>query len=265
MNNQQLIQAQRAIEQFFYKVRVNIALYDILRSEDYADFQKDMRLAIENQILYFAKVEKVNQVIGAQKIDEDLLKRIFLYYPILQEFINEQDFKDYLKTVSDKGVQSATSAVGVDREFTVKNLEKIIEKRIKFSTESIDNTTVAWIANQLDKAVKSGASSYEIAKVLRDLAKDQAQMRAETIAEQEAAWMVGESQMDVYKQAGVTKKRLITSRDEVVCTLCLGDEAAGEIGIKEAFPSGAVGTPIHIRCRCFVLPVTSTPIEVEPL
>lgn len=264
MNNQQLIQVQRAIEQFFVKVRVNVPLYDILRSELYIEFEKDMRLAIENQILYFAKVEKVNQVIGVQKIDSELLKTIFLYYPLLQEFVNATEFKDYLSTVSTKGIESAKNVVGIEREVVIKNLDKILSTRVATSMEGIDDTTVRWIAQRLSDGVKSGASSYEIAKMLRDLAKDQAEMRAQTIAEQEAAWALGETQLRTYKAVGVQKKKLITSRDELVCPICIADETVGEIGIDAKFPSGAVATPIHIRCRCFIMPIIAgVPLAVE--
>lgn len=263
MNNQNLIQVQRSIEQFFYKVRVNIALHNVMQTSDYRAFRKQMRIAIENQILYFAKTEKVNQVVGAQKSDHTF-ENLILLYPVLQKFIDQEDFEKYLTMAGQKGVDAAINLLGNNQQYSLDGqMKEAFLNRVDSSFSQIDNTTMNWIDKTLRDAMDRGLSSYDTAKLLRDNAREQALMRSETIAEQEAAWALGETQLDVYKEAGVEKKKLVTSRDELVCALCLADEEAGEINANDAFPSGAVATPIHIRCRCFVMPVLREPIAIN--
>lgn len=263
MNNQNLIQVQRSIEQFFYKVRVNIALHNIMETQDYKAFRKQMRIAIENQILYFAKIEKVNEVVGAQK-SHDIYDNLLLLYPVLQQFIDQEDFRNYLLMAAEKGADAANNLLRTNTPYDIPaRMGKEFTSRVTSSMSQIDGTTMNWIGKTLQDAMDRGLSSYDTAKLLRDAAREEAIMRSEMIAEQEAAWALGETQLDLYQEAGVAKKKLITSRDESVCPLCLGDEEAGEIDASASFPSGAVATPIHIRCRCFVMPVLRDPIAVN--
>ena len=68
MNIQQALQIKRSLETFFYKVRFNIGLHNVLASEQYREFQKNIETSLNNQILYFAKYEKVNSIVGFGRV-----------------------------------------------------------------------------------------------------------------------------------------------------------------------------------------------------
>lgn len=270
MQLQQLIQAQRAIETFFYRVRVNIALHDILNSKEHSEFKKKMNAGIKAQLIHFATTDKIDQLLEVKKVDgkpdeDSIFDNINPLFLGLLVFVASDDIQRYLEYSAKRGGTSAYHLLEIDGQYVLTDsMKKLIAQRIPELVGFLDETTQKWLARLVARAAFGGASSYEIAKLLRDQARKIAQIRSEIIAENEAAVYLGEATLEVYKDNGVDYKRLITSRDERVCPICIADEDAGDIPLNQAFPSGRVFTPIHIGCRCFVLPVTKTPIPVEP-
>jgi SPP1 gp7 family putative phage head morphogenesis protein len=275
MNLQELKKIQRALETFFYKIRFNIALYSLAHSANYIIFKTAVRDALKKQILYFAKVEKVLSIIGVEKTetekavkelsDKDLLKNLMRLWVPLTEFIKESEISAYLFWSANKGGQNGLDKLKIDKTFELINesILKEIDKRKEEMIKLIDGTTQSWIARTIEQGIRDRASTFEIAKLLRDASTTHAEERAELIAEQEASLLFGELELEVYKRNGVQYKKLITSRDEMVCPTCMADEEAGEIPIDEPFPSGNLFPPVHYRCRCFVLPVIPKQIK-EP-
>ena len=91
--------------------------------------------------------------------------------------------------------------------------------------------------------------------MLRRSARSVARERADTIAEQEAALMIGEMELEVFKRNNIKFHVWVTSHDELVCQICMSNETGGKVAVGDEFPTGVLSSPAHIRCRCMTLPV----------
>ena len=269
MNLQQLKKVQQAIESFFYKIRFNIGLYNLLHNRNFYNFQNKINDALKKQILYFAKVEKINDIIGFEKAvkeltEKDLLTKIKKLWIPLTAFIGIPILNSYLRRAAEKGGQIGLDKLKIDKKFKLvnKKILELVEKRTKESIELIDRTTQDWIARTIEQGLRDNLSHIEIAKLLRNNAIQSAKERSTLIAEQEAALMIGELETEVYKKNGIESYKWITSRDELVCIDCMANEEAGEVKVGEIFPGGVLTTPQHQRCRCMIMPILSKTMEI---
>ncbi len=261
---QQLKQVQQAIENFFYRNKFNLALYKIINSRKTVNFKKKVKDGLYNQILYFAKVEKIDQIVGVVDLgkavklltEKDLLERLEKLWVPLYSFLDEEDVRDYMLWAGEKGGQGAIGKLRVSRDFELTNnkLRTGLSSLADSLTVQVDNTTKDWLARTIEEGFNKNLSHFEIAKLIRNSANAVAFERSEVIAEQEAAIAVGEIEMEVYKRNGVRDFRWVTQRDEGVCIDCMSNEEAGIIKVGDSFPSGVVAPPAHTRCRCFVMP-----------
>lgn len=259
MAKTKLTKIKNTIEDFFYKIQVNIALYAVMDSTEYTDFRDAMDKAIKKQILYFAKIQNVNRVIGVSKaIDADIINNIKKIWTPITKFVSKTNIKDYLSSVLAKSGPTLYNTVNSKDEFSPDNhkaILKYIQKRPTALVKLIDDTTISIIASAITKGYEQGDSHYQIAKLVRSSADRVSAYRAEIIAENEAALLIGELTIDVYKKDKVKFKKFVTARDERVCPICVGDESVGTIAIDETFPSGVLAPPAHVACRCFLLPM----------
>lgn len=264
MNVQQALQIKRSLETFFYKVRFNIGLHNVIKSPQYINFRKELELAINNQILYYAKYEKVNEIIGMEKAvrnldDAILLNNLNKIWLPLVDIMERDEIKTYFLWASDRGGQIAVNKLKASDTFHLTN-EKLL-KRVGGSVgdffEQIDLTTKSWIARTVEQGLLDDSSILDIAKILRNESISVSSNRADTIAEQETVMLLGEMALEVYIRSGIDAHKWVTNRDERVCLICASNEDAGEVHIGESFPNGSISTPAHIRCRCYTLPVIS--------
>jgi hypothetical protein len=259
---------KQALESFFYKVRYNIAIQNALKSTEYKDFRDKLQSAIEKQILYFATIEKVNQITGVHKAvgkltEIDLLHNLKKHWIPLDTFFKPDDFRDYLLFAAILGGQDALDKMKVTETFDLTNKELIstIKRRAVLSMREIDKTTQSWIARTIEQNYAN--NHVEIARLLHSQAKKNAEMRSDLIAENELALMMNQIEMETYKRNSVKLHRWITNKDELTCITCMANEEAGDVEIGEMFPGFVTRPPQHERCRCFVMPVISgKPINV---
>jgi hypothetical protein len=255
---QQLRQVRQAIESFFYKNKFNLALYKIINSQKTVNFKKKVKEGLYNQVLYFAKVEKVDQIVGvsglgkAVKIltEKDLLERLEKLWIPLYGFLDEESVHAYMLWAGEKGGQGAMGKLRTSRDFELTN-NKLKAELISLTdtlTKQIDGTTKDWLARTIEQGFRDNLSHFEIAKLIRNSASAVALERSEVIAEQEAAIAVGEVEMEVYKRNGIKEFRWETQKDERTCLECLANEEAGIIKVGEVFPSGVVAPPGHVNC-----------------
>jgi len=263
MEKDQLLNVRQSLETFFYRIRFNIGLNHALESGVFKSFRSELKKSLRNQILYFAKIEKVNSIIGLRKAvkeltDQDLLINLGKMWIPIFDILSQEDAKKFLIWSANEGGQIAVNKLDPSVEFRLKN-EKIvsmIEQRAIDFSKIIDYTTQSWIARTVEEGISMGMNSIDIAKTLRDQSTNVSYFRSDTIAEYELALQIGEMQNEVFKRSGVTHHRWITTRDERTCLECASNEEAGEVEIGDEFPSGVIYTPGHISCRCFIAPVS---------
>lgn len=270
MNINQAQRVKRSLETFFYKVRYNIGLTTVIDSEQYDVFAKNIETALNNQILYYAKFEKVNDIIGVKKAvreltDTELLKNLDTMWVPLTDLIETDEMLLYFLWLADRGGQQAVNKLGSSEAFQLTNkaLLNEIRRHMNDSIAMIDTTTKGWIARTVEQGLRDNETILEIAKLLRDESIRISKLRSDRIAEYEAAYILGEMATEVYNRSGVEFHAWVTSRDERVCDICIKNEQAGEVRVGTPFPNGVIHTPAHLLCRCFTMPVvTNTTIDI---
>ena len=137
-----------------------------------------------------------------------------------------------------------------------------LENRGAALVSNIDATTRTEVQRIITKGVREGQSYGSMRTDLRakfsQFHTPQPQLhirdRAELIAVQEAgeAYEAGNLEMaEELQDLGVPlEKSLLTAEDEEVDDMCLADESAAWIPLKDAYPSGRIRPPIHVACRC---------------
>jgi len=108
------------------------------------------------------------------------------------------------------------------------------------------------LASVLADGLERGASPKEIAVALRGVVANPTW--ANTVAWTETARAQGAAASEIYAQRGVERNEWMNAHDQLVCPLCLANEAAGPVDVGAEFPSGDVHPPGHPRCRCALVP-----------
>lgn len=159
------------------------------------------------------------------------------------------------------------------------DIRQIIQNRINYFADEINDTTAKELSKILERAVSEGNNSSTVAKEIKDLfdkwangGEGIAQSRAMTIASTETATVTNSIMMENYKRSdNVEKKEWLSSRDRAVRGSNAGDKydhlsADGQVVDKNGYftvsgeqldrpgdPSGSAGNIIN--CRCVALPV----------
>ena len=119
--------------------------------------------------------------------------------------------------------------------------------RAGLEIKGIDETTLDRIGNILSRGVEAGSPPDKVAREIRDLVGDN--RRAEMIAHTEMARATNASNVDEYRNSGVTMVEWQTSGDDGVCEDCMEAEAGNpyEIGSEPEAPA-------HPNCGCQIIP-----------
>lgn len=264
MDKNKLFSVQKSLETFFYKIRFNIGLSHVLDAQEFKSFRASLKKSLRDQILYFAKIEKVNAIIGLKKAvgeltDTELLTNLNKMWIPIFAILDEAEANKFLLWSANKGGQIGLDKLKSTETFKLTN-EKIIDSIKKRSVEFskvIDYTTQSWIARTIEEGINMNLLSVDIAKNLRDESKDIAYFRSDMIAEYEVALQIGDIQNEVFKRSGITHHKWTTTRDERTCMKCVSNEEAGTVEIGDMFPSGTNKSPAHIACRCFTSPASA--------
>jgi SPP1 gp7 family putative phage head morphogenesis protein len=259
MKHQTVIKLLQTIEGFFKQSRYNVALETILRSSEYKKFRNELYSALSTQIDRIANTQTITRIIGMIKSEEipykEIRKNLDDVWIPLTTFLAIEDYEAYLLYSAKTSGEFRYRDAGIEAEFSVsKQLLRNIKKQEKNTLISIDETTKEWMAKVIYQSANAGQSHMDISRNLRSGLDRVVEYRSDVIAEQEAAMLLGIITLSAFEEKQIMTKRLITARDELVCPICTADEAAGSIALDDEFPSGNKTTPIHIGCRCFLVP-----------
>ncbi|MCX5285685.1 phage minor head protein [Streptomyces sp. NBC_00198] len=108
------------------------------------------------------------------------------------------------------------------------------------------------LAKVLSDALARGDSADTLAVSISHLMTDPAW--AERVAVTEISRAVSAASLFTYQRNGIRQKSWYSAVDERVCPVCITNEAAGAIPIRQNFPSGHAIPPGHPSCRCTVMP-----------
>lgn len=126
---------------------------------------------------------------------------------------------------------------------------------------NIDESTRGMLAHDIDEAFKTGMTTDELARELRDnYAFSDA--RASTISRTEVARADMQGSMQAYRESGVVKgKKWLLAEDP--CPICEDNANDGTIDLDEDFSSGDDAAPAHPNCECDVAPVIEDETTTE--
>lgn len=260
---------QELVTFFYKKAKINISVENAMELKEYKTFHKDVAKALDKQIKPYMKEKRIKDIISTlKKVDRrDVALTIATSFIIFKlAFDGEEDaIKDFLKWATVIGGTDALTRLGIsDTSFTGDSDEviKIIDDRLDFFTKQIDQTTMEWLAMNIELGINQDLSASEIAQMIGEGKDDLITRRSAIIAETELVSIVGETVLLVFKNNGVKQVRWITVGDERTCQICMGNEGDGWIKISESFSSGVETTPAHILCRCYLEPKTTNKDKV---
>ena len=245
--------------ELFFKSGNNIWLSRALQTNMAKAMRREAALAIRKQI-EFITPDRI------ALITHRLTKFNYEYFEILTAIFTENKFITYFsqemldkfyKEMGVLGGKAAHSKIGIEISFELKNdaLIRQLGQREDYLIRTVDRTTKAWLAEQIQAGVNEGLDNREIAKRIHESGKDIALWRAELIAHAETAFAMNTVEHNEMIQMGITRKMWITSNDDRVTLECSMNQDKGSVPMDYRYGSeGVLYPPRFSRCRCYIQP-----------
>ena len=250
-----------AVYENFWKVKIAKA----------EDFEKQM---IKDLSLLFAEQEK--------EVLAKMPKKAVSKNPEkwrLDEDGNVKKTKSLLKRIEElvilAGSREAFELIDIDDEIDPSNpaAQKFLEEKTFKTAESVTKTTNNKLGKTLSEGVEKGEGIPSLRKRVQEVFVNATKSRAEAIARSEVMRATNWATEEAYKESGVVEsKEWLTAMDERVCQWCRpldgktvkigepffdkGATFEGDEGGEIKLDFETVETPpLHVRCRCTIVPV----------
>jgi SPP1 gp7 family putative phage head morphogenesis protein len=126
---------------------------------------------------------------------------------------------------------------------------------------AIDATTRDMLRTEVEKAIKAGDSTTDLARRLRN-AYAFSDERARMIARTEVARADSYGALLGWAASGVvTGKFWQTAEDDRVSKACVNNQLVGPVALDWDYGDGVMAPPEHPNCRCTLLPEVLEPLE----
>jgi hypothetical protein len=179
--------------------------------------------------------------------EDELLLQVV--YPVVVETVRQE-----ARTEMERLEAEYDIAIGFDEiDRTVIDWAKRYSYEL---VKGINQTSRQYIADVMQEFLQQGKPLENIADALDPL---YGPVRAEMIAITETTRAFAEADMATWRSSGFVTGKSWAAVASDACDLCLENQAAGVIGIDEAFPSGDDNPPGHPRCRCYPKPHIEVP------
>lgn len=184
--------------------------------------------------------------------------------------------------------QEALDLLGKDMTYNMLDeARKFLNKNMISVSKTVTQTIFDKIRESLSEGIKNGEGEKELIDRVRKGYSSLKEYQAQAIARTETTRATTFATIDAYKQSGVVKgKQWLTAHDERLCEFCRkaaedfnkeaidkvllkkGDKYTGaDGGEMEITYSDVIGPPLHVNCRCNVLPILEeikSPSIVKP-
>lgn len=266
------------IQRMVYKGRVNVALEVAERTKVYKEFHQDLQQGLVAQIKSVATEDEVARLSLLFKAKKNIpleveVKKLLSGLSIAKAV----DILKFLIWGGERGGQASLDKFGISAVFNLTNTELVnfFENHANLLIQNIDNYSAKWIARTLQRGAEQGWGPRMIADNLLDDGLVLSRIRADRIAITELAYGMTHVELESYKQMGIKEKVWRTSKDELVCPICLPLDGT-TISLSNPFSatretkSGSKvtlveGPPAHPSCRCFVEQVIPEEWELPPV
>ena len=150
--------------------------------------------------------------------------------------------------------QETLDDLGIDEAFVMTDkFKKSIDKRAKFFSKAVNNTTFRKLKNTLSEGLEAGEGYIALSDRVRGVYKDIGDYRADLIARTESTNANNEGTLAGYNQSKiVSHKEWIAIMDDR--TRPEHAEMNGEIVPKDALFSNGLPYPQEPNCRCAIGP-----------
>ena len=150
------------------------------------------------------------------------------------------------------------------------------------ASKSFNDTIYEKVRNALAEGLAKGESETQLIERVRDVYSNLEDYQAQRIARTEVSRATNFATLDGYRQSGIVKgKQFLTAQDERVCEWCgpldgkivgleenffdKGDSYMGNADSPLTFEYGDVeAPPLHVNCRCTIVPVLEEVKSEEP-
>lgn len=231
----------------FEKVKKN-PIDKSLKKDEVKKFTKEIKDTLLAQLKPFTDPKIIANITGAKKDDfSDIEDGVEANFDAFDGKIEE-----ILKWSMKEGGLNALKNMGKPQAFTVTN-EKFIEAlgdRKTYIIDSVDKTTKEWLIKTIQRAKEMGLTNEDIANEISDSMEDISINRADTIVNTEVANAMQTTELAMYQEYGVEKKKWVLSED--IGDICGENASQGAILIDEEFESGDMAPPGHPNCRCYI-------------
>lgn len=248
------------------RLNINPGLETVTRRKEYKSMMGKLSRAMREQVIDLLDsgiLEDVDAMLGpigkaATRIhdeDDDLDIEDAIRRKIKPIDSKASDaFVDFLILIFNLGGQDFLNKHNIPVTFNLTNegIKSGIKTKALGSIKGIDDTTAKWVKDQIAAGRKNGLLNSEIGDKIKEKVPETYAGRSERIVRTESSDMVGRSEHETANRNGASHKDWVVVPDNSVCEICLQNEAAGTIGINQAFPSGDMREPAHPNCRCLV-------------
>ena len=250
----QLKKAHVHVSKFLAKRRQNQPLLALQRSDEFKRFYTLFVTALMKQADHVAETLR-RMPEDTKPVGDSLASQI----PPLNSLIETDEVFQGLKYSFEHGVKTSYRRSGLIVKATVPfrltntlYIAALLDRAAYLlNRSSIDETTIAQLTGIVGRGATGGMTPVEIASLIEQSFPEMAQSRADMISRTELANSMGDGNMAAMTQNGVTTKSWVTAGNDP-CDICLENEAAGEIPVDQAFPSGDMSEPAHPNDECYV-------------
>jgi len=177
------------------------------------------------------------------------------------EYVEDDEYEELsalLLLSANAGGQAALNRLDSEATFDLKDTS-YITSTIAVLLGILFTSNLDFVAGKVEEARGGMLTVQETMEFLGVEITANANMRAELTVKNEIAKVVGDLEFEVFKRAGTSETKWVTVMDERVCPICMPME--GQVRtLGTPFTGGdgssAIHPPIHIRCRCFLEPLS---------
>lgn len=229
---------------------------------------------------YFARQEKesIDRLNGQKAISRERANKV-LFDLAAENKVGAEIFIPILMNFLEEAGNDALDLLGLDDtvfDTSVAAVQSLYRKVALKGIASMNKTTKSKVRKVLSQAIIDGLSIDETARGIKEVFKEADTVRAQRIARTETLRAGNAGALEAYKQSGVViGKQWFTAMDEMVCEWCApmngrvkalnnnffhqGESFTGKDGgIIRLDYSNIEEPPLHVNCRCTLIPITGT-------
>lgn len=156
-------------------------------------------------------------------------------------------------------------------ELLANHLAPDVDRWLRAVTTRMSDTTLTQAVIEVDRARKAGLTGAQLSRTLRTALVARSKVRSDLIARSATIWNYNEGAKILYRDEGVAVLEWLVTQDDVLCEFCepfdgRQIEITGSFAqAGETVPGNAGGAitpflavehpPLHVNCRCAVVPV----------